>query len=49
MIPSLVGRPLADALRGRIDAGTVRLHQHGLSHVNHEATGRKHEFGRSAT
>ncbi len=47
VIPSLVGRPLADALRGRIDAGTVRLHQHGLSHVNHEATGRKHEFGPS--
>ena len=47
MIPALVGRSLADALRRRVDAGGVRLHQHGLAHVNHEATGRKHEFGPS--
>jgi peptidoglycan/xylan/chitin deacetylase (PgdA/CDA1 family) len=47
VIPALVGRALADALHRRVDAGGVRLHQHGLAHVNHEPTGRKHEFGPS--
>ncbi len=45
VIPALVHRRLAAALRNRIDAGGVRVHQHGLAHVNHEPTGRKHEFG----
>jgi peptidoglycan/xylan/chitin deacetylase (PgdA/CDA1 family) len=45
VIPALVRRPLASALRGRIDTGGVRIHQHGLLHVNHERAGRKHEFG----
>jgi peptidoglycan/xylan/chitin deacetylase (PgdA/CDA1 family) len=25
--------------------GSLRYHQHGFAHVNHEAAGRKHEFG----
>jgi predicted deacetylase len=45
VIPALVRRPLARELRRRADG--VRLHQHGLAHVNHEPTGRKHEFGPS--
>jgi len=45
VIPALVRRSLADELRRRVDAGGVRVHQHGLAHVNHEPTGRKHEFG----
>jgi peptidoglycan/xylan/chitin deacetylase (PgdA/CDA1 family) len=47
VIPALVRRSLASAFQGRMDAGGVRLHQHGLAHVNHESTGRKHEFGPS--
>lgn len=46
VIPTLVRRPLARELRPRAEGG-VRLHQHGLAHVNHEPTGRKHEFGPS--
>ena len=45
VIPALVRGSLARVLRGRIGPGRVRLHQHGLAHVNHEPTGRKHEFG----
>lgn len=45
VIPALVTPSLAGALRDRMAAGGVRVHQHGLAHVNHEATGRKHEFG----
>lgn len=45
-IPLLVRRPLARELRRRTGRG-VRLHQHGLAHVNHEPAGRKHEFGPS--
>jgi len=47
VIPALVRRPLASALRRRIETGGVRIHQHGLLHVNHEMAGRKHEFGPS--
>ncbi|MGZ5398537.1 MAG: hypothetical protein ACXWDM_00900 [Nocardioides sp.] len=47
VIPVLVRSPLASALLPRVDAGGVRLHQHGLAHANHEPTGRKHEFGPS--
>lgn len=46
VIPALVRRPLAGELRRRADGG-VRLHQHGLAHVDHEPAGRKHEFGPS--
>ena len=45
VIPTLVRPALAGVLRGRIHPSGVRVHQHGLAHVNHERTGRKHEFG----
>lgn len=44
-IPEAVGEPLAAELRARIDAGGVAVHQHGFAHANHEAEGRKCEFG----
>lgn len=47
VVPTLVRRPLARALGHRLDGAGVRLHQHGLAHVNHEPAGRKHEFGPS--
>ncbi|HET7350976.1 MAG TPA: hypothetical protein VFJ28_08555 [Marmoricola sp.] len=47
VIPALVRGPLAAALRERIEIGGIRIHQHGLLHVNHEQEGRKHEFGPS--
>jgi hypothetical protein len=43
VIPAALGEDLARELRGR----PVGLHQHGLSHANHEREGRKHEFGPS--
>ena len=45
VIPTLVRPALAGALQARIHSCGVRVHQHGLAHVNHEPTGRKHEFG----
>jgi hypothetical protein len=49
VIPSSVDEALATTLLDR-RGGTVRrlrFHQHGFRHVNHEATGRKCEFGPS--
>jgi peptidoglycan/xylan/chitin deacetylase (PgdA/CDA1 family) len=47
VIPSALTARLAGALRDRVDAsrGGIELHQHGFAHVNHEAEGRKCEFG----
>lgn len=45
VIPEALEPPLARELRDWWDTGCVRLHQHGLGHHNHEATGRAHEFG----
>lgn len=45
VIPALVTPSLADDLGRRLAAGEVRVHQHGLAHVDHEVAGRKHEFG----
>ncbi len=42
VIPLALGPGLANELRAR---PAVRLHQHGLAHVNHERSGRKCEFG----
>jgi len=46
-IPLAVSDPLAAELNARIDAvpGSVGVHQHGTAHANHEAEGRKCEFG----
>lgn len=46
-IPLAVSDPLAAELNARIDAapGSVGVHQHGCAHANHEAEGRKCEFG----
>ena len=48
-IPTAVTPLLAAELRRTIDdsAGAVAVHQHGYSHANHEATGKKSEFGES--
>jgi predicted deacetylase len=48
-IPAAVTPALARALSDAIDGmdGRVAVHQHGFSHVNHESTGRKSEFGPS--
>lgn len=48
-IPLAVSDPLVAELCARIDAAPQRLaiHQHGCAHVNHEAEGRKCEFGPS--
>jgi len=48
-IPEALEAPLASRLRARRAAtgGSVGLHQHGLGHRNHEAEGRKCEFGPS--
>lgn len=45
LIPTAVTPTLARELCGRIDAGLVAVHQHGLTHDNHELEGRKCEFG----
>jgi hypothetical protein len=42
-IPTAVS-PLLGRILGERQ-GTVRVHQHGLAHVNHEPAGRKCEFG----
>ncbi len=49
VIPMATGPDLAGALRARADAapGLIGLHQHGYAHTNHEATGRRCEFGAS--
>ena len=46
VIPAALSSALAAELRAR--AGPLLgLHQHGFAHRNHEANGRKHEFGPS--
>lgn len=50
LIPAALTRPLAGALLRRIAAGDgerLGIHQHGFAHLNHEAEGRKWEFGPS--
>lgn len=49
VIPSALGPSLARELLARMGGGPGRVgvHQHGLTHVNHEAEGRKYEFGPS--
>jgi peptidoglycan/xylan/chitin deacetylase (PgdA/CDA1 family) len=47
VIPAELTSPLARSLAARAAGGVVRLHQHGLAHVNHEPAGRKCEFGLS--
>jgi hypothetical protein len=49
LIPQASGALLARELNARIDAapGQVNVHQHGFAHCNHEAVGRKCEFGTS--
>ena len=48
-IPLAIHSRLAADLRALVTAPAtvVSLHQHGFAHVNHEATGRKSEFGPS--
>jgi peptidoglycan/xylan/chitin deacetylase (PgdA/CDA1 family) len=47
VIPTELTRPSARRLLTRTCSAPIRLHQHGFAHVNHEADGRKHEFGPS--
>ena len=49
VIPQALGPELAHDLRERADdaGGLLGLHQHGLAHANHEASGRPCEFGPS--
>ena len=47
VIPAELKPDLATALCDRASTGLVHLHQHGYRHVNHEAEGRKYEFGPS--
>ena len=47
VIPAELDDNLATALCDRASTGLVHLHQHGFRHVNHEANGRKYEFGPS--
>jgi len=44
-IPEAVTAACAAELASRADNGSVRVHQHGRSHVNHESSGRPCEFG----
>ena len=44
-IPEEVTPPTGAALGRLADGATIAIHQHGRSHVNHEATGRSCEFG----
>jgi hypothetical protein len=44
-IPQAIGECLAAELRARMEGGYVGVHQHGFAHLNHEADGRKCEFG----
>ncbi|MBA3417511.1 MAG: hypothetical protein H0U09_02220 [Geodermatophilaceae bacterium] len=46
VIPAELHPGLVTALRARL-TDCVRVHQHGYAHLNHESSGRKHEFGRS--
>jgi hypothetical protein len=48
-IPLAIGPRLAAELRERLvgDVPLISVHQHGFAHVNHEASGRKCEFGPS--
>ncbi|WP_298824607.1 hypothetical protein [uncultured Piscinibacter sp.] len=50
-IPLALSDPLAAELRARIDAAPrrVAVHQHGATHANHQAEGRKCEFGAART
>jgi peptidoglycan/xylan/chitin deacetylase (PgdA/CDA1 family) len=45
VIPAELTERLARGLHAA--PGTPRFHQHGFAHVNHEQSGRKHEFGPS--
>jgi len=49
VIPALITPALANETRARCDGsgGRLRVHQHGWRHANHEAAGRKCEFGPS--
>ena len=47
VIPVELDDDLATSLCDRASTGLVHLHQHGFRHVNHEAEGRKYEFGPS--
>jgi peptidoglycan/xylan/chitin deacetylase (PgdA/CDA1 family) len=49
VIPNETTAGLASRLRSRAEMSGHRigLHQHGLTHINHEPAGRKHEFGPS--
>jgi predicted glycosyltransferase len=45
-IPAALESELATELLRRVSRGArIGIHQHGFAHVNHEATGRKCEFG----
>ena len=49
VIPQACSDALAHALCARIDAAPlpIGVHQHGFAHINHEAVGRKCEFGQT--
>jgi uncharacterized protein DUF2334 len=47
VIPAALHPPLADELTRRVAWQRLNLHQHGYRHENHEAEGRKYEFGPS--
>jgi predicted glycosyltransferase len=49
VVPAALDPDLALLLRdlARVEPGLLGLHQHGFDHANHEATGRKCEFGPS--
>jgi Polysaccharide deacetylase len=51
VIPMALSGALANNLITRLndDKRVLGVHQHGYSHINHEAVGRKHEFGPSYT
>jgi peptidoglycan/xylan/chitin deacetylase (PgdA/CDA1 family) len=46
-IPMAVTLECGRQLSARVADGLVHVHQHGFAHVNHEAVGRKSEFGSS--
>jgi hypothetical protein len=46
-IPMAVTPACGRQLALRVAAGSVHVHQHGLAHTNHEAVGRRCEFGLS--
>lgn len=47
VIPDALSPALTRQLQQRVDTQPLGLHQHGCSHTNHEASGRKCEFGPS--